>query len=103
MIAIVSEVIATSALKAAEGFTRWFPSMLVVLGYASSFYFLSITLRSLPLRVVNAIRAAVGIALVSVIGWVVYQQPLDTPAIFGISLIVLGVIVLRVFSKAVPH
>lgn len=102
-IAILSEVVATSALKAAEGFTRLGPSVLVVVGYAAAFYFLSLTLRTLPLGVAYAIWAGVGVALVALIGWVVYHQPLDIAAILGIALIVSGVIVLNLFSKTVAH
>ena len=100
-IAIFSEVVATSALKAAEGLTRWVPVMLVAVGYASAFFFLSLTLRSIPLGVAYAIWSGVGVALVSVAGWFVYRQALDAGAIIGIALIVAGVIVLKVFSKAV--
>lgn len=100
-IAILSEVIATSALKAAEGLTRWLPVLLVAAGYASAFYFLSLTLRTIPLGVAYAIWSGVGVALVSAVGWFVYRQILDAGAIIGIALIVAGVIVLKVFSKAV--
>ena len=102
-IAIVSEVVATSALKAAEGFTRLVPSVLVVVGYALAFYFLSLTLRTIPLGVAYAIWAGVGVALVALVGWVVYHQSLDIPALIGIALIVSGVIVLNLFSKTVVH
>ena len=102
-IAIVSEVIATSALKAADGFTRWMPSLLVVVGYASAFYFLSLTIRTIPLGIVYAIWAGVGVALVALVGWVVYHQSLDVWALIGIALIVAGVVILNVFSRAVPH
>jgi len=98
-IAIVSEVVATSALKAADGFTRLGPSVLVVVGYASAFYFLSLTLRSIPLGIVYAIWAGVGIALIALVGWIVYHQVLDLWALLGIGLIVAGVVVLNVFSK----
>ena len=100
-IAIVSEVIATSALKAAEGFTRWVPSLVVVVGYASAFYFLSLTLRSIPLGVAYAIWSGVGVILVSLVGWLLYRQSLDAAALIGIGLIVAGVLVLNLFSKAV--
>ena len=102
-IAIVSEVVATSALKAAEGFTRLVPSVLVVVGYALAFYFLSLTLRTIPLGVAYAIWAGVGVALVALVGWVVYHQSLDLAALIGITLIVSGVIVLNLFSKTVVH
>jgi len=102
-IAIVSEVVATSALKAAEGFTRLGPSVLVVVGYASAFYFLSLTLRTIPLGIAYAIWAGVGVALVALVGWVLYHQSLDTAALIGIALIVSGAIVLNLFSKMVAH
>ena len=102
-IAILAEVIATSALKAAYGFTRWLPSLLVVAGYCTAFYFLSLTLRAIPLGVAYAVWSGVGIAVVSVVGWIVYHQTLDLAALLGIALIVAGVVVLNVFSKAVPH
>jgi small multidrug resistance pump len=102
-IAIVSEVIATSALKATEGFTRWVPSLVVVVGYAVAFYFLSLTLRAIPIGVAYAVWSGVGVVLVTVIGWYVYHQPLDLAAIVGIALIVAGVVVLNAFSKVVAH
>jgi small multidrug resistance pump len=102
-IAIVSEVIATSSLKTAEGFTRWVPSLLVVIGYASSFYFLSLTLRTIPLGVAYAIWSGVGVALVTLIGWTIYHQSLNIAAIIGITLIISGVIVLMLFSRTVAR
>jgi len=101
-VAILSEVVATSALKAAEGLSRWGPVTLVLAGYALAFYFLSLTLRTIPLGIAYAIWAGVGVALVSVAGWFIYRQALDAGAIIGITLIVAGVIVLRLFSKTVP-
>src|SRR4029450_13251242 len=101
--AIVAEVIATSALKAAEGFTRLMPSLVVLAGYATAFYFLSLTLRTIPLGIAYAVWSAVGIALVSVIGWLRYGQSLDAPAMIGIGLIVVGVVVINGFSKSVAH
>jgi small multidrug resistance pump len=102
-VAIVSEVVATSALKATGEFTRWFPTLLVVVGYASAFYFLTLTLRTIPLGVTYAIWSGVGMALISLVGWIVYHQTLDAAAFVGISLIVAGVVVLNFFSKTVPH
>ena len=100
-IAILSEVIATSALKAANGFTRPGPSLAVVLGYASAFYFLSLTLRTIPVGVTYAVWSGVGIVLVAVIGWLVYGQKLDVPGLAGMALIVAGIVVLNLFSKVV--
>ena len=102
-VAILSEVVATSALKAADGFSRWFPSLLVVTGYGLSFHFLSLTLRTIPLGIAYAIWSGVGVALVSLVGWAIYRQSLDIGAFVGIALIVAGVVVLNLFSKAVPH
>jgi small multidrug resistance pump len=101
--AIVAEVIATSVLKASEGFTRLIPSLVVLAGYATAFYFLSLTLRTMPLGIAYAVWSAVGIALVSVIGWFLYRQSLDAPAIIGIGLIMAGVVVINGFSKSVAH
>jgi small multidrug resistance pump len=102
-IAIVSEVVATSALKAAERFTRGVPSLIVIVGYASAFYFLSLTLRTLPLGVAYAVWSGVGVVLVTALGWVLYHQSLDLAAFLGIGLIVAGVVVLNLFSRAVVH
>lgn len=102
-IAIVSEVVATSALKAAEGFTRWGPSLVVAVGYAAAFYFLSLTLRTIPVGVAYAVWSGVGVALVSLVGWIVYHQALDAAAMIGISLILAGVAILNLFSKAAAH
>jgi len=102
-VAIVSEVIATSALKASEGFTRLWPSLIVVIGYLSAFYFLSLTLRTMPIGVAYAIWSGVGVALIALIAWVFFGQTLDVPAIIGLALIVAGVVVLNVFSKTASH
>ena len=101
--AILSEVIATSSLKAADGFTRWAPSLIVVIGYSASFYFLSLTLRTVPVGVAYAIWSGVGVALVSLIGWVIYNQSLNLTAFIGITFICAGVVVLTLFSKSVSH
>lgn len=98
-IAIASEVLATSALKATEGFSRPWPSTVVVLGYASAFYFLSLTLRTMPVGVVYAIWSGAGIVLIALIAWLVYGQALDLPAIVGMSLIVAGLVILNLFSR----
>ena len=100
-VAILSETIATSALKMSEGFTVFLPSVLVVLGYSLSFYFLSLTLRSVPIGVAYAIWSGVGLALVTLIGWLAFNQKLDAAAIIGISLIMLGVVVMFSFSESI--
>ncbi len=102
-LAIVSEVAATSALKASDGFSRVGPSLVVVVGYAAAFYFLSLTLRTIPVGVAYAVWSGVGVALIALIGWLVFGQALDTPAIIGLLLIVAGVVVLNVFSRLGTH
>lgn len=102
-IAIVAEVIATSALKSAEGFTRLAPSLVVLVGYVAAFYFLSLTLRTIPVGLAYAIWSGVGIVLIALIGWLVLGQPLDTPALIGIGLIIAGVIVINGFSRSVAQ
>ena len=102
-VAIAAEVVATTALKSAEGFTRLVPSVVVVLGYAVAFYFLSLTLTSIPTGTAYAVWSGVGIVLISLLGWVVHKQTLDLPALFGMGLIVAGVAVINLFSKSVAH
>lgn len=102
-IAIIAEVIATSALKSVEGFTRIGPSAIVIIGYAVAFYFLSLTLKSIPVGIAYAIWSGMGITLVSIIGYYFYDQKLDLPAILGLVLILIGVLVINVFSKTVSH
>jgi len=100
-IAIISEVIATSALKASEEFTRLFPSLVVIIGYGTSFYFMALVLRTLPIGITYAVWSGVGIVLVTIIGAVLYNQIPDVPAIIGIGFIILGVVVINLFSKTV--
>jgi small multidrug resistance pump len=102
-IAIVAEVIATSALKASEGFTRTIPSTLVVTGYGVAFYMLSLTLRTIPMGVVYAIWSGAGIVLITLVGFFLFKQRLDLPALAGIGLIVAGVLVMQLFSKTTSH
>ena len=102
-VAIVAEVIATSALKAADGFTRLVPALVVIAGYGIAFYFLSLALRGIPVGIAYAVWSGVGIVLISLIGWLVYGQALDLAAGIGITLIIAGVVVLNVFSRATVH
>jgi len=99
-IAIVAETIATSALKSSEGFSRFWPSAIVVAGYGIAFYCLSLTLRVIPMGVTYAVWSGIGIALITLVGWLVYGQKLDAPALIGIALIIAGVIIMNVFSKS---
>ena len=102
-ISIVAEVIGTSALKASAGFTRLWPSIVVVAGYATAFYCLSLTFKTIPVGMAYAIWSGAGIVLVSLIAWLVFKQSLDLPAIVGMGLIVAGVLVLQLFSQTQAH
>lgn len=102
-IAIISEVIGTSALKATHEFTRLVPSIIVVLGYGSAFFFLTLALRTFPVGIAYAIWSGVGIVLVCLAGYVLYNQTLDAAALIGMAFIVAGVIILNGFSSSVPH
>lgn len=102
-IAIVAEVIGTSALRASEGFTRLAPGLVVVAGYGLAFYCLSMTLKSMPVGIVYAIWSGVGIVLITLVAMVLYRQIPDLPAVAGLSLIVAGVVVLNLFSNMQAH
>ena len=102
-VAIVFEVIATTALKQTEGFTRLLPSLVTVTGYAFAFYFLSLPLRALPVGIIYAIWSGVGIVLITAIGWIWFRQVLDPAAMIGIALIIAGVLVINLFSDTLAH
>jgi small multidrug resistance pump len=99
-VAIVCEVIATAALKSSDGFTRLWPSVLVITGYGVAFYALSIALRTIPVGVAYAIWSGVGIVGIALIGRLAFRQALDAPALIGIGLILAGVLVLNLFSTS---
>jgi small multidrug resistance pump len=98
-LAIMAEVIGTSALKAAEGFTRPWPSVAVVLGYGVAFYFLSLALKTIPVGIAYAIWSGMGVVLITLIGWWVFKQALDAAALVGIGLIVTGVVVIQLAAN----
>nr|WP_278388504.1 SMR family transporter [Brucella intermedia] len=102
-IAIVSEVIGTLSLKASEGFTRLGPSMIVIVAYGLAFYFLSLTLKSIPVGIAYAVWSGIGVTLVALIGWRLFGQKLDLAAVLGMGLIIAGVIVLNLFSSTAQH
>ena len=102
-IAIVAEVIATSALKSSEGFTKPIASIVVVLGYMIAFYCLSLTLKSIPVGIAYAVWSGVGIVLITTVAWIVFDQKLDVWGIIGIALIMSGVLVLNLLSKTSSH
>lgn len=102
-VAILAEVIATSALKASDGFSRLWPSVIVVLGYGTAFYFMSLSIQVIPVGITYAIWSGVGIVLIAIASWLLYGQVLDPPAIAGIVLIMAGVLVINLFSKTGGH
>lgn len=102
-IAIAAEVVATSFLKASAGFTKPGMSLLVLAGYGIAFFFLSLTLKDIPVGVGYAIWSGAGVTLIALIGWLAYGEKLDPPAILGMTLIVAGVAVLNLFSKTAAH
>ncbi len=97
-LAIFSEVLATSFLKSSEGFTKLWPSIIVLVGYILAFYFLSLTLDTIPIGIAYAIWSGVGVASITIVSIVAFDQKIDLSAIIGIGLIIIGVVVLRVFS-----
>jgi small multidrug resistance pump len=101
--AIAAEVIATSALKASNGFSRLVPSLVVVAGYAIAFAFLSLTLRTIPVGIAYAVWSGVGIVLIALVGYFAFGQVLDAPALVGMGLILTGVVVINVFSRSTGH
>ena len=103
ILAVIFEVIATTALKQTEGFTRLAPSLVSVGGYALAFYFLSLPLRTMPVGIVYAIWCGAGIIFITAIGWVWFRQALDLPALAGMGLIMAGVIIINLWSKTVVH
>jgi small multidrug resistance pump len=102
-LAIMSEVMASAALRASDGFSRPGPTLALILGYGVSFFFLSLTLKTIPMGIAYAVWSGAGVFLICMIGWLIFGQALDLPAIIGLALIVTGVIVLNVYSKSVAH
>lgn len=102
-VAIVGEVVATSALKSSEGFTRLTPSVVVLIGYGVAFYFLALALKSIPVGIAYAVWAGLGIVLVAAIAWMFHGQKLDAWALVGMGLIISGVAVLNLLSKTSAH
>ena len=102
-LAIVAEVIGTTALKASNGFTRLWPSALVVLGYGVAVFCLSLVQKALPVGITYAVWSGLGIVLITVAAWWVYGQTIDTAGLIGMGLILAGVVVLNVFSKSQAH
>lgn len=99
-IAIIAEVIATSALKASQGFSVLIPSIITILGYGVALFFLSLTLKTIPVGIAYAIWSGAGIVLISTVGWIFFKQHLDLAAIIGLGLMLAGIIVINVFSNS---
>ena len=99
-IAIVAEVIATSAMKASQNFTVLIPSIISVVGYLIAFACLSFTLKSIPVGIAYAIWSGAGIILISAVGWIFFKQQLDFAAILGLSLMIIGILIINIFSKS---
>ncbi len=102
-LAVVAETIGTSALHASQQFTKFWPSLLVIVAYAISFYLLSLTLKYIPVGVMYALWSGTGILLIALIGWLVFRQALDWPAVIGMALIVSGIVIIQLFSKTAVH
>ena len=102
-IAVISEVVATSALKASEEFTKFFPSLIVIIGYAAAFYFFTLILRTIPVGVTYALWSGLGIVLVTLAGIFLYKEIPDLPAIIGIAFIIVGIIIIYLFSKTIKR
>ncbi len=103
LLAIVAEVVATSALKASNGFTRLWPAVIVVVGYSVSFYCLSLVLKTIPVGITYAVWSGLGIVLITLAAWWLYGQTIDTAGLVGMGLILAGVVVLNVFSASGGH
>ena len=101
--AIIAETIGTTSLQASQQFTRFWPSVVVVIAYGVSFYLLAQTLRVMPVGIVYAIWSGLGIVLIAAIGYLVFGQKLDLPAVIGLALIIGGIVVIHLFSHATPH
>ncbi len=102
-LAIITETVGTSAIQASQQFTRLGPSLVVVIGYAASFYLMALTLKVMPIGIVYAIWSGAGIVLIAAIGYAVYDQRMDAPAVVGIALIILGIVVIQLFSTTATH
>ena len=103
LFAILFETVATSSLKASEQFTKLIPSLITVIGYIAAFYFLSLTLKTIPVGIAYAIWSGIGIVLITLAGIIFFKQVPDLPAIIGLLLIIAGVVVINVFSKTTAH
>ncbi|KKL94969.1 hypothetical protein LCGC14_1859340 [marine sediment metagenome] len=103
LIAIISETLGTTALQASQQFTRLWPSLAVIACYLVSFYFMALTLKVMPVGIVYAIWSGLGIVCIAGIGYIVFGQKLDLAAVLGLSLIIVGILIIHIFSAATTH
>ena len=101
MIAVLAEVIATSAMKASNSFTQLIPSIITIVGYIVALYFLSLTMKSIPIGITYALWSGAGIVFISLVGFFYYKQHLDVPAIIGLAFMIVGILIINIFSKSV--
>ncbi|WP_299302837.1 SMR family transporter [uncultured Litoreibacter sp.] len=103
LFAVIAETVGTSALQSSQQFTRLWPSVLVVVAYAISFYLLALTMKYMPVGIMYAIWSGLGIVLIAGIGFIYFGQKLDLPAFIGLTLIIAGIVVIHLFSKSAAH
>jgi small multidrug resistance pump len=103
LLAVIAETIGTTALQASKQFSVFWPSVIVVIAYAAAFYMLALTLRYFPVGIAYALWSALGILLITGIAYLVYDQKLDLPALIGLAFIIIGIIIIQVFSKTATH
>jgi len=103
IVAVIAETIGTTALQASQQFSRLLPSLIVMVAYGFSFYMMGLTLRFMPVGIVYAIWSGLGIVMIAAIGYVVFGQKLDLPAVFGMTLIVVGILIIHLYSKSSGH
>lgn len=103
LLAVIAETIGTTALQASKQFSVFWPSVIVVFAYAAAFYMLALTLRYFPVGIAYALWSALGILLITVIAFIVYDQRLDLPALIGLAFIIAGIVIIQLFSKTATH
>nr|WP_217360823.1 SMR family transporter [Ruegeria sp. HKCCA5426] len=103
LLAVIAETVGTTSLQASQQFSRFWPSVLVVVGYGIAFYLLGLTLKYMPVGIVYAIWSGLGIFLIAIIGFIVFDQKLDWPAVLGLTMILTGILVIHLFSKTAGH
>lgn len=103
IIAVLCEGVGTTSLQASQQFTRLLPSLGVVAGFGASFYCLMIVLKYLPLGVTYAVWSGLGICLTAFLGWLLFRQNVDGPALIGMTLIIAGIAVINLFSATATH